>query len=360
MSLPISNVIRRLRRERDITQEELAAAVGVTYQSVSRWENGQAYPDMELIAKIAGFFNISTDILFGTDKESINTKLEAHYEKINKVQHDPEEFYQACKAAYDEFPKEYSFGIWLCRCYIENNTRPYEEHLDEIRAICKNIMDNCTDEDHRIEAMHMIAVAEDEEHLSAWLDMIPCWKSCKEVLLASRYSYRKNFEKCELHGQQNLLSFVGYIFYNSINPNDQNETAARFQLILKVIDIMRDTSTDVDAWLPMRAEFHLRLAGCYFFTEQYDIGYTELENAIDLYVKYAELPIDTILSYNNPLMNLLTDDKHCKPEDDTNDKGEYICFMAYENFAKTRLFDSVRNDERYKKQIDRLKPYLPK
>lgn len=360
MNLPISNVIRRLRRERDITQEELAAAVGVTYQSVSRWENGQAYPDMELIPKIADFFNISTDILFGTDKESINTKLEAHYEKINKVQHDPEEFYQACKAAYDEFPKEYSFGIWLCRCYIENNTRPYEEHLDEIRAICKNIMDNCTDEDHRIEAMHMIAVAEDEEHLSAWLDMIPCWKSCKEVLLASRYSYRKNFEKCELHGQQNLLSFVGYIFYNCFNPNDLNETAARFQLILKVIDIMRDTSTDVDAWLPMRAEFHLRLAGCYFFTEQYDIGYTELENAIDLYVKYAELPIDTILSYNNPLMNLLTDDKHCKPEDDTNDKGEYICFMAYENFAKTRLFDSVRNDERYKKQIDRLKPYLPK
>ena len=37
--LPISNVIRKLRRDRDITQEELAVAVGVTYQSVSRWEN---------------------------------------------------------------------------------------------------------------------------------------------------------------------------------------------------------------------------------------------------------------------------------------------------------------------------------
>ncbi|MGN1345259.1 MAG: helix-turn-helix transcriptional regulator [Eubacteriales bacterium] len=45
MNLPISGVIRRLRRERDITQEELANALGVTYQSVSRWENDQAYPD---------------------------------------------------------------------------------------------------------------------------------------------------------------------------------------------------------------------------------------------------------------------------------------------------------------------------
>ena len=356
--LPISSVIRKFRREMNITQEELAAAVGVTYQSVSRWENGQAYPDMELIPKIAQYFDISTDILFGTDKDSVSTRLESHYKKIYEAQNDYEEFYQACKTAYDEFPKEYSFGIWLCRCYIENQTRPYEEHLDEIRDICKNIMDNCTSEDYRIEAMDKIIIAEDEEHLGTWLDMTPSWKACKEVLLASRYSYRKNIEKCELQSQENLISFIKYIFYNCINPSDQNETAVRFRLILKMIDIMRDTSTDVDAWLPTRAEFHLRLAGCYFFTDQYDTGYTELEKAMDLYVKYAELPIDTILSYNNPLMNMLTEDKLSKPEDDTNDKGEYVCYMA-ENFTKTRLFDSVRNEERYKEQIERLKPYLP-
>ena len=39
MKLTISQTIRRLRKEKDVTQEALAAALGVTSQSVSRWEN---------------------------------------------------------------------------------------------------------------------------------------------------------------------------------------------------------------------------------------------------------------------------------------------------------------------------------
>ena len=48
MKLNIGNNIRMLRRAADMTQEELADRLGVTYQSVSRWENGGTYPDMEL------------------------------------------------------------------------------------------------------------------------------------------------------------------------------------------------------------------------------------------------------------------------------------------------------------------------
>ncbi|MDR0862434.1 MAG: helix-turn-helix domain-containing protein [Oscillospiraceae bacterium] len=67
MNIAISENIRRLRRARDITQEELANALGVTPQSVSKWEVKAAYPDMELIPLIANYFNISTDELFGMD-----------------------------------------------------------------------------------------------------------------------------------------------------------------------------------------------------------------------------------------------------------------------------------------------------
>lgn len=361
MNLPISNVIRHLRRERDITQEELAAAVGVTYQSVSRWENGQAYPDMELIPKIAQFFDISTDVLFGTDSESIGKRLDVHYQKINEVQHEPEAFYQACKSAYDDFPREFSFGLWLCRCYIDYNIRPYDKHLDEIRNICKNIIDNCTNEDYRIEAMYMIAVAEDEEHLNTWLAMMPSWKSCKEILLESRYSYHNDVKKCNLQRQENFKMFLGYIFYNCAGMYDPEDAAAKLKMILKLIDVMRDTSTELDAWLPMRADFHLRTAGTYFKMKQHDIGYAELEKAVDLYVQYAELPTDTILSYNCPVLNMLTENKLSAPEDDTKDKGEYVCWWAYHDLTKNDgLFSCMQGERRYKEQIERLVPYLPK
>ena len=361
MSLPISKVIRHLRRERDITKEELTAAVGVTYQSVSRWENGQAYPDMELIPKIAQYFDISTDVLFGTDSESANKKLKDYYQKIKEVQDQPEEFYQACKSAYNDFPREFSFGLWILRCYIDYNIRPYEKHLDIIRSICKNIIDNCTNEDYRIEAISKIAVAEDEEHLNTWLSMTPSWKSCKEILLETRYSYHNDLEKCNLQRQENFKSFLDYIFCNCTGMCDLSDASERFHMILKLIDVMRDTSTDIDAWLPMRADFHLRLAGINFGMKQHDSGYSELEKAIDLYVKYADLPADIILTYNCHLMNKLIENKLSAPEDDMKDKGEYVCWWAYQTLTRNDgLFSSVQSEKRYKEQIEKLVPYLLK
>ena len=360
MTLPISNVIRRMRRERDITQENLAEAVGVTYQSVSRWENGQAYPDMELIPKIAKYFEISTDVLFGMDDESTSKKIDKHYQKIKEVQNNHEEFYLACKSAYSEFPNEFNFGIWLCRCYINFGIRPYDEHIDEIRRICHNILDNSTNEDLRIEALEAIIIAETDENLDSWLNMMPSWKSCKEILLESRYGYHRNMEKYRLSRQENFITLIGYLFYNCNEWVDHNIAADNYKMILSLIDVMRDTNTDIDAWIVMRAHFHARLAGEHFALMENNLGFIELEKAIDLYVKYAELPVDISLTYNCSALNLLTENKLSKPEDDTNDKGEYECFCAYYDFQNPGgLFVNVWNDDRFKMQIERLKPYLP-
>ena len=56
MKLNIGENLRRLRRAADMTQEQLADKLGVAYQSVSRWENGTTYPDMEFLPVLAGIF----------------------------------------------------------------------------------------------------------------------------------------------------------------------------------------------------------------------------------------------------------------------------------------------------------------
>ncbi len=358
--LPISTVIRKLRRERNITQEEIAQALGVTYQSVSRWENGLAYPDMELIPKIARLFHISTDVLFGTDLESVEEKIATHTRLIHQAQDCPEDFYLACRAAYEEFPKEYSFGIWLCRCYLDFGVRPYEKHIKEIRAICQNILENCSNEDYRLEAMRYITIAESEDSLEEWSHLIPGWKSCREVLLESRYEYRNDTEKHRMQMQKNFLSFIGYVFYNCIGQGHPDQTIEGYRLVLKLIDDMRDPSTDTDAWMCMRADFYMRIAEAYFKQEQRDAGYSALEKAIDLYVQYGELPIETVLSYHCPVLNLMTENKLSEPEDDTNDKGEYVCWWAYQRFTNANgSFASVHEDSQLKELVERLLPYLP-
>ena len=54
--LPIGERIRNLRRVKNETQEDLALVLGVTYQAVSRWEKGDAYPDIELLPKLAAHY----------------------------------------------------------------------------------------------------------------------------------------------------------------------------------------------------------------------------------------------------------------------------------------------------------------
>ena len=67
--LKVGENILHKRKERGITQEELAEFMMVTKASVSKWETGQSYPDILLLPKLATFFNISVDELIGYDPD---------------------------------------------------------------------------------------------------------------------------------------------------------------------------------------------------------------------------------------------------------------------------------------------------
>ena len=54
------------RKEKGWTQEELAELVGVSPQAVSKWENAQSCPDIQLLPKLAELFEISVDVVFLT------------------------------------------------------------------------------------------------------------------------------------------------------------------------------------------------------------------------------------------------------------------------------------------------------
>lgn len=69
-------IIRRLRREHGLTQEELAASIGVTAQAVSKWEKDLGMPDISQIVPLAGAFNVRTDVLFGLEVDGADAAIE--------------------------------------------------------------------------------------------------------------------------------------------------------------------------------------------------------------------------------------------------------------------------------------------
>jgi transcriptional regulator with XRE-family HTH domain len=74
--LKIGEKIKELRKAQDVTQEKLADYLNISYQAVSKWENGLALPDITLIPALAGFFGVSADYLLGIDTEYSDKVIE--------------------------------------------------------------------------------------------------------------------------------------------------------------------------------------------------------------------------------------------------------------------------------------------
>ena len=81
MEVKLGEHLRSLRRRDGRTQEDLAVALDVTPQAVSRWENGSCYPDMALIPAMANYFGVTIDELFGYRNDR-DKKVDAIIQKV--------------------------------------------------------------------------------------------------------------------------------------------------------------------------------------------------------------------------------------------------------------------------------------
>ena len=65
----IGQIIKELRKKNHLTQAELASQLGVTYQAVSKWENGKNIPDIAIMKRIADLFDLDMNTILGDQKK---------------------------------------------------------------------------------------------------------------------------------------------------------------------------------------------------------------------------------------------------------------------------------------------------
>ena len=84
-----SQRIRFLRQSRELNQVQLADKLGVTKQSISNWENDNIMPSVEMLEKVADFFQVSTDYLLGRErkKSAEGTKLDVTGLTVRQIEH---------------------------------------------------------------------------------------------------------------------------------------------------------------------------------------------------------------------------------------------------------------------------------
>ena len=124
MSLSIGKTIKKLRKERNLTQEELAELLNVTAQAVSKWENETGMPDISQILPLASVFGVSTDVLFGSvnrnEQEEVQKILSDLHEKCKTLEIDEFEDYKLKTEVLKKYPNNYTllFSCFVRGCFI--------------------------------------------------------------------------------------------------------------------------------------------------------------------------------------------------------------------------------------------------
>ncbi len=108
MQINIGQIIKELRKRDGRKQEDLAKALGVTSQAVSRWESNGCYPDMGMIPAIANYFHVTIDELFGYNNDR-DKKIKEYSDKAIDMLCNHEDMTECIawlRKGLNEFPAE--------------------------------------------------------------------------------------------------------------------------------------------------------------------------------------------------------------------------------------------------------------
>ena len=146
--------IKSLRKQKNISQEVFANYLGVSFQAVSKWENGNTMPDVTMIPAIASFFGVSTDELFDFNLYEIEKNVEAIVDEYSKYWDKDKD---KCEQILREGLKKYPGNDILLDCLTDVLCELGRN--DEVIAIGKSLVESTKHDDLRFDAYRSMAEA---------------------------------------------------------------------------------------------------------------------------------------------------------------------------------------------------------
>ncbi len=159
--MSIGSTIKRMRREKDITQEQLAEYLGITSRAVSQWECDRTTPDISQIPTLCHIFDVSSDILLGIDIEKNNDEIKKYLNEAKELgnQGQKEKRTALLREANKKFPRDYKIMHQLANSLVCEYSRKGIKEYDKVFELCNRILAECTDSNTRYEAMDTLALA---------------------------------------------------------------------------------------------------------------------------------------------------------------------------------------------------------
>ena len=320
MKLNIGENLRRLRRAADMTQEQLADKLGVAYQSVSRWENGTTYPDMEFLPVLAGIFGVTVDELLGMEESKKKEQIIERYREYGELcdGDDPEKVVNLLRelrrdCVTNPALADYLWQLFGCVQWGSDAVKNHPEVLSELRITAEEILEGNYGRWLKDAVVERMSFLEDDGHIEEFLNRYATEKNLtKDMLLYNRYRDRAEWDKSDPMRQKRLFSIIHDQFCNSglwrrgDRPNHAHESLLINTTMLNFIHNLCGVTPDpahpitgdgsVDIFVVDRMEMGIRQA-CYLAsTGDPEGAFVVLEDTVSMIEKVMSLPDKTVLS----------------------------------------------------------------
>lgn len=163
----LGRVLIENRHKRGITQDDLAAYLGVSKGAVSKWETGMTYPDITLLPQIAMYFNISIDELMGYEPQMTKEQIRALYKKLSAdfstqpIEQVREQCQEIIKKYFSCFPLLYQIGsLYVHNCTLTENEDMAKEMLEDASRLFERVKSETDNVDLAKQALNMEALCQ--------------------------------------------------------------------------------------------------------------------------------------------------------------------------------------------------------
>ena len=346
MELNIGSSLRNLRQKKGATQEEVASAIGVTAQAVSKWERGEGYPEITLLPNIAGYFGVTLDTLCGIDQlqqneeisSIVNSAIDASYEDRVRI----------AREGLAKFPYSIELKKLLAKTLLGCTERwtPSKEVLDEVITLYEDIIRNCTDAGVRNGAMsslcHVYELA--GEHQKA-----------KETAQQIFGKYERQRAWCSILKDEMLVTYVQFSMCNIMSDiyfmlkpvleTDCYTDEEKIALCRKMISMYEivDECREWNFGMALSYQLYVRIAALYVKMGNINECLDALSDAADLAVRIDSLP-------EGPVSSLLHNRTHNLPPD-----APYHKNVLLSDIESETAFENIREMTEYKMIVEKLK-----
>ena len=369
--MQIGTNIKRLRREKEMTQESLAEYLGVSVSAVSQWESEKTAPDLSLIPPLCHLLGVTSDQLLGIDLEAKERRIEEIINKANSRRRGYNaEAYKILADGLREYPDSFKimqdlmYTIFPLIYDTDYSEKERKNFCDEIIRLGELMLEKCVDDNSRHSAIQLLcfvyAKNGNRERAVELAMKMPTIAVSRMMLLSNIYIGEEGYQ-CDKQLLNNLIQFLS----NKIVAYGRKRENGEFYYTEDDKAVLRDKQI---AFLSLMFEdgdmgfYHCHLANTHADQARYYAKKNDSADTLAHLTKAADHAIGFVTYSTQECFvhtSLLLRGHQCNGTEFTTSDSDNDAQVLL-NRMKDKIYDFVRDTEEFRRIAETLTPYAGK